>query len=132
MLASGLRTRRRRGIVGAILLLIILGWVADRFYYNRFAMTASITPTTRTIEAITRPYFAHVTRLSRRIVWTRTADAVPPEQPIGAPWHRDWLITITGTARNPWQLRPLTIDVYVNGQHGGIEGWYIPLRHAHH
>ena len=117
-------------MVGAVLLMLImiLGWGANRFYYNRFAMTAAILPTTRTIEALARPYFAHGARISRQIVWTRAAGS---ERPVGAPWHRDWVITMTGTAQNPWRLRPLTIEVYVNGQHGGIEGWYIPLRHAH-
>ncbi len=112
-----------------ILVLALIVWGTTRFYYNRYELKAPINATTRSVMAVARPYFTHITHTSRRIVWTRTASE---SQPAGAPWHRDWLITITGSARNPWGLRPLTLEVYVNGQDGGIDAWSIPLSHPVH
>lgn len=125
MVSVSPRTRRWRFVAGA-LLIVLLVWGVNRFYYNRYALTAPIRPTEHAAVAITRPYFAQITHVGRRIVWTRTASE---QQPVGAPWHRDWLITITGITKNPWQLHPLTVQVYVNGQRGGIDGWFIPLLH---
>jgi len=105
------------GLIG----ILIGGW---HLYWNRFAMRASIAPAYHGALAVIRPYFTRITHVSDTVIWTRVSSSITPT---GAPWHRDWLITITGQTQNPWHLAPLTIEVFVNGQQGGIDGWFIPL-----
>lgn len=118
--------KRRLWFVLCLVIAGLCAWSITRFYNNRYALKAPTATITRSTVAMARPYFVRITHVSQRVVWTRTASEL---QPSGAPWHRDWLITITGTAKNPWHLHPLTLKIYVNGQHGGIEGWFIPLTH---
>ncbi len=115
--------------ISMVTIVLVLLWGINRLYYNRYEMPNPVTPVYHTVLRLLRPYFTHVNHETSRIVWTRVSSE---SQPTGAPWHRDWLITVTGDAHNPWRLHPLTIDVYVNGQHGGIEGWFIPLTSALH
>lgn len=117
------KQRLRRGymIVSGILMMGLLGWMT---FWNRFAIRSPLTPAYHGALAVVRPYFTRITHVSDTVVWTRVSSSITPT---GAPWHRDWLIIITGQARNPWHIAPLTIEVFVNGQQGGIDGWFIPL-----
>ncbi|WP_028963617.1 hypothetical protein [Sulfobacillus thermosulfidooxidans] len=112
----------------AIVLAIVggLSWLLNNFYYNEYVMRVPIQPLYHTVLTIVRPDFQHISHSGYQVVWTQISGEDNPAQ---APWHRDWLITITGTVKNPWGLHHVHYDIYINGQHGGIEGWFIPLSH---
>lgn len=118
------RSLRRRPWLWVVLgaLGVLVGLEGNAVYYNQYRVV-NPSPVRRIVETLMRPELGRIAAVQQRVVWT----LVEGEQRVATgPWHRDWLLTLKGTRPSPWG-GPLTYEVYVDGQNGGISAWYVVM-----